>query len=263
MTLQTQVNLYYAPAVVGDRATSNPMVYTAGNPFSQGTVTVGNFVFSGDNPTGQATASGSNSSQVLGIVERVLNYYMFNVLEAGQITIPDQQPLTVVRKGDMWVKPTSPMNIGDEVKASTTDGSVGTDGVSTGWIVKYYDSASGMAVISNWDNNTAAPANGASSGNSGNDQSGSVPVTGVSLDSTAALAVKVGDTATTTAAVAPSDATDKTISAATADSSIATASVSGSTVSVKGVKAGSTTLTVTTEDGNKTVQRAVNVSAAS
>lgn len=265
MSLQTQVNLYYSPGVQGDRATNNPMVYTAGNPFSQGIVTVGNFVFSGDNPTGQAKGAGNSSSQVLGIVERVLNYYIFDVLEAGQITIPDKQPLTVVRKGDMWVKPTSALTIGQEVKASTTDGSVGTDGVSTGWFVKFYDPASGMAVISNWDNNTASPASGAETGNSGNsaDAGGNIPVTGVSLDSTDALAIKVGASANTTATVAPTDATDQTITAATADSSIATASVSGGTVTVKGVKAGSTTLTVTTKDGNKTAQRTVNVSAAS
>ena len=89
------------------------------------------------------------------------------------------------------------------------------------------------------------------------DMNPSIPVTGVSLDKTS-LSLNVGKTATLTATVTPSNATDKSVSWKSSNTSVATVSSSGV---VTGVKAGSATITVTTNDGGKTATCAVTVNA--
>jgi uncharacterized protein YjdB len=86
-----------------------------------------------------------------------------------------------------------------------------------------------------------------------------VPVTSVSLNQTS-LNKTVGDSPVTlTATVYPSNATNKNVSWSTGNSSVAT--VTNGTVSFVG--AGSTNITVTTQDGNKTASCNVTVTAAS
>ena len=82
-----------------------------------------------------------------------------------------------------------------------------------------------------------------------------VPVTGVTLDKNEA-ALKIGETATLAATIAPADATNKNVSWASSDEAIA--SVKGGVVTA--VAAGEATVTVTTEDGNKTAECVVTVS---
>lgn len=82
----------------------------------------------------------------------------------------------------------------------------------------------------------------------------SVPVTGVTL-SESSITLKVGETATLTAAVAPSNASDQTVLWASGDSTVA--SVSGGVVTA--VKAGTTTVAVKTNDGGKTATCTVTV----
>ena len=84
-----------------------------------------------------------------------------------------------------------------------------------------------------------------------------VPVTSVSLDKTS-LGLTEGDTETLTATVEPSDATNKNVTWSTSDASIAT--VTDGVVTA--VAPGTATITVTTEDGNKTATCAVTVTAA-
>ena len=69
----------------------------------------------------------------------------------------------------------------------------------------------------------------------------------------------MGQTVALTATVTPSNATDKTVTYSS--SAEATATVDGNGV-VTGIAAGEATITVTTNDGNKTDTCAVTVTAA-
>ncbi len=82
-----------------------------------------------------------------------------------------------------------------------------------------------------------------------------VSVTGVTLDNTTAT-ISVGAATQLTATLAPTDATNKNITWKTSDASVATVDENGT---VTGVKAGTATITVTTEDGGKTATCAVTV----
>ncbi|MBC8947071.1 MULTISPECIES: structural cement protein Gp24 [Xenorhabdus] len=159
MALQKQVGLYYAPAVPGDRATQNPVIYTQGNPRAEGDITVGHFVFAGTDPFRQVKASTTGKDAPIGFVERILAYYNYNLISPGTMTIPDQTDVTIAVRGDYWCAPTNQnAATGQTVFASTTDGSIQTadakatiEGhVKTDWVVKYYDADSNLAIISNW-----------------------------------------------------------------------------------------------------------------
>ncbi len=84
-----------------------------------------------------------------------------------------------------------------------------------------------------------------------------VAVTGVELDKSE-LSLTVGDTYTLTATVKPSGATDKTVTWESGKTSVAT--VENGVVTA--VAAGTATITVTTNDGNKTAQCTVTVKEA-
>ncbi|MCQ2315455.1 MAG: Ig-like domain-containing protein [Bacteroidales bacterium] len=82
-----------------------------------------------------------------------------------------------------------------------------------------------------------------------------VPVTGVTLN-TGELSLNVGATETLTATVVPDNATNKNVTWSSNQESVATVSESGV---VTAVAAGTATITVTTEDGNKTASCNVTV----
>ena len=98
---------------------------------------------------------------------------------------------------------------------------------------------------------------GSNGGNGGNDGPKAVAVTGVSI-SKQTLSLVEGSTETLTATVTPSDATNKSISWKSSDAATATVDNNGK---VTAVKAGSTTITVTTSDGSKTATCSVTVTA--
>lgn len=75
----------------------------------------------------------------------------------------------------------------------------------------------------------------------------------------AAVAVKAGDTYPLTAAIAPTNATNQTVTWVSADESIAKVKVNGVNATLEGVSAGTTTVTVTTQDGGFTASVAVTV----
>ncbi len=84
----------------------------------------------------------------------------------------------------------------------------------------------------------------------------SVAVTGVTLSKTV-LTLETGASETLTASIAPKDATNQKVSWKSDKPEIATVDASGK---VTGVKAGTATITVTTEDGGKTATCKVTVS---
>lgn len=86
----------------------------------------------------------------------------------------------------------------------------------------------------------------------------SVPVTGVKLN-TETLELFTGNTATLTATVEPDNATKKNVTWSSNAPGVATVDSSGK---VTAVAPGTATITVTTEDGNKTATCAVTVTAA-
>ena len=82
-----------------------------------------------------------------------------------------------------------------------------------------------------------------------------VAVTMVSLDKTT-LSLEVGGESTLAATVSPSNATNKKLKWSSSNTAVATVDQNGK---VKGIKAGSATITVTTEDGGKKATCAVTV----
>lgn len=81
------------------------------------------------------------------------------------------------------------------------------------------------------------------------------PVTGVALNSNT-LSLEDGDSKTLTATVIPSDAANKNVSWESSDVSVVKVDGNGK---IRGVKAGTATITVTTEDGGKTAACEVTV----
>lgn len=87
---------------------------------------------------------------------------------------------------------------------------------------------------------------------------GNVPVTGVALNPSTAQ-VEAGQSVQITANVAPSNATNKQVTWTTANSAIASVSQNGL---VTGIAPGTTTVTATTADGNKTATATITVVSA-
>jgi Bacterial Ig-like domain (group 2) len=85
-----------------------------------------------------------------------------------------------------------------------------------------------------------------------------VPVTGVTVSPTSAN-MSAGSTRQLTATVAPSSATNQNVAWTSSDTSAATVNGAGL---VTAVAAGAATITVTTEDGNKTATCAITVTPA-
>jgi hypothetical protein len=91
------------------------------------------------------------------------------------------------------------------------------------------------------------------------DHGETVRVTGVELDKTS-ITVSVDSTTRLKATVKPADAANKKVEWTTSNKEIATVDDDGL---VKGIKAGKATVTVTTEDGEKTATCSVNVTSGS
>lgn len=91
-----------------------------------------------------------------------------------------------------------------------------------------------------------------------NDETTTVPVTGVTISKTT-LALVVGSSETLTATVTPDDATEQAVAWSSDKTAIATVDAMGKVVAVA---AGTATITVTTKDGAKTATCAVTVTPA-
>jgi len=160
MPLQKQINLYVAPGVAGDKATPDQSVYTPLNPLAEVALPVGGFVFpvieDGVRDNSRATNVAGTATEVLGLVERVINYVNYDVLSPGTLMVPKDSALTVAVRGDYWVVSSTAATVGQAVLASTADGSISTGTadathIDTGWVVKTAGAAGEPIIISNWN----------------------------------------------------------------------------------------------------------------
>lgn len=155
MPYQQQIGLTIAPAVAGDKATLNPVVYTVGNPLAEGPVTVGTFVWAGSTPQ---QAKNSGSGPPVGLVERWLAYVDDSLASGGTLTVPEGSALQVARRGDYFVTGKSSSTPGQKVFATLADGSIRTGeagatvegAVETAWSVVSGGAAGDLIIISNW-----------------------------------------------------------------------------------------------------------------
>lgn len=156
--LQQSVLGTMAPGVPGDKATLNPTAYTVHNPVAEGEgVTAGQFVWRGTDAERQAKVGGTG--QPLGLVERLLVYPGQCGGDSATLVIPEGQPLTVMKKGDMYVATTTAATVGQKVFAVLATGAIatGTAGgtvsgaVETSWKVESAGQAGDIIAISNYD----------------------------------------------------------------------------------------------------------------
>lgn len=171
MGLQTQVNLYRAAGVQGDKATPNQSIYFPKQMVAEGNVTVGTFVFYGSNADKRAsnTKANATAADLVGFVERVINYANYGVTSEGTLIVPSKSALTIAMCGDYWATATTDATARQKVFANFTTGTISTNtagttvpgAVETPWTVIQGGKAGTPILISNWTHvNVAATTTG-------------------------------------------------------------------------------------------------------
>lgn len=171
MGLQKQVNLYRAAGVQGDKATPNQSIYFPKQMVAEGDVTVGTFVFYGTDASKQASNSKTSgtAADLIGFVERVINYANYDVTREGTLIVPNKSTLTIAMCGDYWATATTAATPRQKVFVNLTTGAISTaaagetvsDAVETPWTVIQGGEAGTPILISNWTHvNVAATTTG-------------------------------------------------------------------------------------------------------
>lgn len=171
MGLQKQVNLYRAAGVQGDKATPNQSIYFPKQMVAEGGVTVGTFVFYGTDASKQAsnTKTGATAADLVGFVERVINYANYGVTSEGTLIVPNKSTLTIAMCGDYWATATTAATPRQKVFVNPTTGAISTaaaggtvsGAVETPWTVIQGGEAGTPILISNWTHvNVAATTTG-------------------------------------------------------------------------------------------------------
>lgn len=160
MGLQKQVNLYRAAGVQGDKATPNQSIYFPKQMVAEGDVTVGTFVFYGTDASKQASNSKTSgtAADLIGFVERVINYANYDVTSEGTLIVPNKSTLTIAVCGDYWATATTAATPRQKVFVNPTTGAISTaaagetvsDAVETPWTVIQGGEAGTPILISNW-----------------------------------------------------------------------------------------------------------------
>lgn len=164
---QTEVQKYPAKGVPGDKAGLNPTVYTDRNYISgDAAVTVGNFVW--DDPgnpvppdyygSGVMKALSTGTGLPLGLVQRNLSYFNYDLMDGGTLVLPEGSNLNTVIRGDLYAVAATAATKGQKVFAVLADGSLKTDAagatvsgaVETPWVVTEGGAAGELITISNW-----------------------------------------------------------------------------------------------------------------
>ncbi|MDR2560533.1 MAG: Ig-like domain-containing protein [Holophagales bacterium] len=97
--------------------------------------------------------------------------------------------------------------------------------------------------------------------NGGSDGPKNISVAGISLDKVS-MSLGVGENGSLVAAILPTDATNKNVAWSSSNPSVASVSGTGLTAVVTAASVGSATITVTSQDGNKTATCEVNIEIA-
>lgn len=171
MGLQKQVNLYRAAGVQGDKATPNQSIYFPKQMVAEGDVTVGTFVFYGTDVSKQAsnTKTDATAADLIGFVERVINYANYDVTSKGTLIVPNKSTLTIAMCGDYWATATTATTPRQKVFVNPTTGAISTvtagetvsGVVETPWTVIQGGEAGTPILISNWTHvNVAATTTG-------------------------------------------------------------------------------------------------------
>lgn len=168
MGLQKQVNLYRAAGVQGDKATPNQSIYFPKQMVAEGDVTVGTFVFYGTDASKQASNSktGGTAADLIGFVERVINYANYDVTSEGTLIVPNKSTLTIAMCGDYWATATTAAAPRQKVFVNPTTGAISTaaaggtveSAVETPWTVIQGGEAGTPILISNWTHVNVAAA---------------------------------------------------------------------------------------------------------
>ena len=161
-SFQKEIQKKQAKGIQGDKATLNPVVYADRNYVvdADDTVTIGNFVWAVDTqPDGNVwRATNTGTGAPLGLVERWLGYFNFNLLDGGTLIVPKNSALKIVRRGDMFAVSTTAATVGQKVFAKLADGTLVTGAaestisgaVETTWSVMEGGEIGDIIVISNW-----------------------------------------------------------------------------------------------------------------
>lgn len=168
MGLQKQVNLYRAAGVQGDKATPNQSIYFPKQMVAEGDVTVGTFVFYGTDASKQASNSktGGTAADIIGFVERVINYANYDVTSEGTLIVHNKSTLTIAMCGDYWATATTAATPRQKVFVNPTTGAISTaaaggtaeGAVETPWTVIQGGDAGTPILISNWTHVNVAAA---------------------------------------------------------------------------------------------------------
>lgn len=172
MGLQKQVNLYRAAGVQGDKATPNQSIYFPKQMVAEGDVTVGTFVFYGTDASKQASNSktGGTAADIIGFVERVINYANYDVTSKGTsegtLIVPNKSTLAIAMCGDYWATATTAATPRQKVFVNPTTGAISTaaagrtveGAVETPWTVIQGGEAGTPILISNWTHVNVAAA---------------------------------------------------------------------------------------------------------
>ena len=125
-TYQQEVGKYNKPAIAGDRANQQEVIYTPINlvtPADLGTavaVKVGNFAWR----KGADQAVGAGAGAPVGFVERVQNYQYYDIDSEGTLVVPNGAAVEIAVKGDFFVQADASVSVGDTVYANNTTGAV-------------------------------------------------------------------------------------------------------------------------------------------
>ena len=158
MGLQKSVNIACAPAVAGDCASQNPMVYYFEN-FKAGAsgITVGGFAYIDTTDPTLVNAVGTGAP--LGFVERSLEHFNYDTSSDGSLVIPAGGNVAVAIRGDFYIEAPAAVSVGDVAFVDNTTGEVSFDApgttvsgsTETAWTAMTEAAAAGdLIVISNW-----------------------------------------------------------------------------------------------------------------